>query len=169
MERDALSMNPGGTVSVKDVTLTMTQAHHSQSMAPNLVHGPPADGQYFRPGGGIGGFVLAFDNGITIYDTSDTCLFTDMQVIGQMYGPQIAIIPAGGKYTMGVREAARAASFIRPDIVIPCHYGDAVGQPADIDALSEAVQFLSANTTVVGLDPGQTVRYDASTHTVEGR
>jgi len=83
-----------------------------------------------------------------------------------MYGPQVAILPVGGKFTMGVREAARAASLIRPDIVIPCHYGDAVGQPADIAALAEAVRFLSPNTDVVKLDPGQSVTYTTSSYTV---
>ena len=39
------------------------------------------------------GFVLSFGNGITIYDSADTCLFSDMQLIGQMYNPQIAIFP----------------------------------------------------------------------------
>ena len=53
---------------------------------------------------------------------------------------------------MGVREAARAASFIRLDIVIPCHYGSTVGQPADIDELERAVKFLSSNTKCRSLD-----------------
>ena len=52
--------------------------------------------------------MLQFGNGITVYDTSDTALFSDMQLISQMYGPQIAILPVGGKFTMGVRESARA-------------------------------------------------------------
>ena len=77
-----------------------------------------------------------------------------MQLIGQMYGPQIAIMLVGGKFTMGIREAARAASFIRPDIVIPCHYGSEVGQLADIDELGRAVKFLSSNTNVVALASG---------------
>lgn len=163
----ALPMNPGGTVKVADVAVTMTQAHHSQSLAPNVLKGNLPENMVFHPDSAVSGFVLTYDNGITIYDTSDTCVFSDMQLIGQMYGPQIAIIPVGGKFTMGVREAARAASFIRPDIVIPCHYGDALGQPADIDSLCQAVQFLSPNTKVVRLDPGQSLRYATSTISVE--
>ena len=50
---------------------------------------------------------------------------------------------------MGVREAARAASFIRLDIVIPCHYGSTVGQPADIDELERAVKFLSSEYSTI--------------------
>ena len=59
-----------------------------------------------------------------------------------------------GKFTMGIREAARAASFIRPDIVIPCHYGLEVGQLADIDELGRAVKFLSSSTNVAALASG---------------
>jgi len=161
-----LPINPGGSVKVKDVQITMTQAQHSLSMSPRLVKGPPPEGTYFHADGATGGFVLAFDNGITLYDTSDTGLFGDMQLIGQMYGPQIAIMPVGGKYTMGVREAARAASFIRPDIVIPSHSGETMGQPADIDELSRQVRFLCPTTRVVPLRPGQTLTYTASSFKV---
>ncbi len=47
---------------------------------------------------------------MTVYDAGDTCLFSDMQLISQMYGPQVAILPVGGKYTMGVPEGASSAS-----------------------------------------------------------
>lgn len=163
----ALSMNPGGTVAVKDAAITMVQGHHSQSLSPHVIGGELPAGLLFHPDSAVNGFVIAYDNGISIYDTADTCLFSDMQLIGQMYGPQIAIMPVGGQYTMGIREAARAASLIRADIVIPCHYGPIMNQPADIGALSDAVQFLSPNTQVVEMQPGQTLTYTASTHRVE--
>ena len=162
----ALSMNPGGAVKVKDATITMVQAHHSQSLSPHVIGADLPEGLLFHPDSAVNGFVVAYNNGISIYDTADTCLFSDMQLIGQMYGPQIAIMPVGGQYTMGIREAARAASLIRPDVVIPCHYGPIMNQPADIGALSEAVQFLSPNTKVVEMQPGQTLTYTASTYRV---
>ena len=124
------------------------------------------DESVFHADGAVGGYVMSFDNGISIYDTSDTCLFSDMQLIGQMHGPQVAILPVGGKFTMGVREAARAASYIRPDLVIPCHYGEPVGQPADIDELKAQVKFLSPNTEVVALRPGQSLTYTASSYRI---
>ena len=160
----ALALNPGGSTKVKGVQLTMTQAHHSMSMSSHVIKGQQPEGQVFHADGAVGGFTIDFGNGITLYDSSDTCLFSDMQLIGQMYGPQVAILPVGGMFTMGVREAARAASFIRPDIVIPCHYGPIVGQPADIDELSREVRFLSPNTKVVELNPSQSVTYTASSY-----
>ena len=159
---NALPMNPGGTVELPGLKVTATQAFHSLSMSPGLALGDPPEGSYFHPDGAVCGMVMAFENGITVYDTADTTVFSDMQLISQMHGPQIAILPAGGMYTMGIREAARAASLIRPDIAIPCHYGEEVGQPADMDALSKAVNFLSPNTKVVPLDPGETVSYTTS-------
>lgn len=162
----ALPLNPGGTTKIKDVRLTMVQAFHSLSLSPRVLPGQLGEGQVFHADGTVGGYVMAFDNGISIYDTSDTCLFSDMQLIGQMYGPQVAILPVGGKFTMGVREAARAASYIRPDIVIPCHYGEAMGQPADIEELKAQVKFLSPNTQVVALKPGQSLTYTASSYRV---
>ena len=163
---NAVPYNPGGTVSVGDLKITATQAFHSLSMSANQSLGGSPEGGYFHPDGAVCGIVLQLSNGITIYDTSDTALFSDMQLISQMYGPQIAILPVGGKYTMGVREGARAASFIRPDIVIPNHYGEKLGQPADIDALKSAVNLLSPNTDVVPLDSGQSVTYSTSSFEV---
>lgn len=158
----ARPFNPGGTAALDGVQITATQAFHSLSMSPNGALGGPPEGAYFHPDGGVCGIVMTFDNGITVYDTADTALFSDMQLISQMYGPQIAILPVGGKFTMGVREGARAASLIRPDLVIPCHYGEELGQPADIDLLSKAVEFLSPNTRVAKLAPGQSVTYQTS-------
>ena len=160
----ALPLNPGGSTKVKDVNFTMVQAFHSLSLSPRVLPAVSGDESVFHADGAVGGYVMSFDNGISIYDTSDTCLFSDMQLIGQMYGPQVAILPVGGKFTMGVREAARAASYIRPDLVIPCHYGEPVGQPADIDELKAQVKFLSPNTEVVALRPGQSLTYTASSY-----
>ncbi len=162
----ARPVNPGGTIEVGGVRITATQAFHSVSMSPNLALDDAPEGHYFRPDGGVCGIVMQFSNGISVYNTSDTSLFSDMQLISQMYGPQVAILPVGGLFTMGVREAARAASLIRPDVVIPCHYGDAVGQPADIDAFSDMVGFLSPNTNVAKLEPGQSVTYASASFEV---
>jgi L-ascorbate metabolism protein UlaG (beta-lactamase superfamily) len=158
----AIPYNPGGTIELGNVRVTAVQAFHSLSMSPNQVLGGPSDDEYFKPDGAVCGLVLQFANGITVYDTSDTALFSDMQLISQMYGPQIAILPVGGKYTMGIREGARAASFIRPDVVIPNHYGEATGQPADIAGFEACVRMLSPNTAVAALDPGQSMTYTNS-------
>ena len=161
-------LNPGGTTSIEDVEITMTQAHHSHSLSDHVLPRPLPDGVLYHTGGAVAGYVMAYDNGITVYDAGDTCLFSDMQLISQMYGPQVAILPVGGKFTMGVREGARAASLVRADVVIPCHYSAVLGQPADIEELTRQVKFLSPGTDVVPLQPGQTLVYTASSFAVSG-
>lgn len=166
---NAFPLNPGGTAEVKGLKVTAVQAFHSLSMSANLALGAPPDDMYFRPDGAVCGMVLRFPNGVTVYDTSDTSLFSDMQLIAQLYGPQIAILPVGGRYTMGIEAGARAASFIRPDVVIPCHYGQATGQPADIDAFRQAVGYQALGTQVVALQPGETLHYTKSSFSVVTR
>ena len=161
-------INPGGSVAIRDVEITMTQAHHSHSLSDHVLPRPLPEGVLYHAGGAVGGYVMAYDNGITVYDAGDTCLFSDMQLISQMYGPQVAILPVGGKFTMGVREGARAASLIRADVVIPCHYSDALGQPADIEELTRQVRILSPGTDVVPLQVGQTLVYTASSFEISG-
>lgn len=101
------SMNKGGTIDVEGVGFTMTDAVHSSSI----------DG---RAAGCPAGFVV--EDKLRVYHAGDTALFGDMKLIGELYRPDIALLPIGGRYTMGMREAAIAASWIRPRVVIPMHY-----------------------------------------------
>ncbi|MEM4485721.1 MAG: metal-dependent hydrolase [Zestosphaera sp.] len=61
--------------------------------------------------------------GYTIYHAGDTGLTYDMKLVGELYKPLIALLPIGGHFTMGPREAAYATTLIRPKYVIPMHYG----------------------------------------------
>jgi L-ascorbate metabolism protein UlaG (beta-lactamase superfamily) len=162
LDEQSATLNPGGTARVKNVDITLVQAHHSLS----LMYGDTPEGHYYRPDSTVTGVVLAFDNGITLYDTADTALFSDMQLIGQMYGPQIAIMPVGGKYGMDIRAGVRAASYIRPDIVIPCHYDTFPNQRADIEKMQMLAGYMCPNTKVVKLVPGQSLTYHTSSYTV---
>ena len=64
--------------------------------------------------GGIGGS--------TIYHCGDTGLFSDMALIGELYRPEIAMVPIGDRFTMGPELASRAAELIKPSVAIPVHY-----------------------------------------------
>ena len=108
----AEGMNIGGTIFVDGVSLTMTQALHSSSIE--------GAGPGFS-GGSASGFVIGMD-GIRVYHAGDTALFSDMKLIGELYHPDVALLPIGGRYTMGVAEAMMAANFIGAKIVIPIHY-----------------------------------------------
>src|SRR5262249_61314076 len=86
-------MNKGGTVDVDGVTFTMTHAFHSSSI----------DGKY---AGDPAGLVIRLEDGKAIYFAGDTSVFGDMQLIGRIYSPDVAVLPIGDHYTMGPGEAA---------------------------------------------------------------
>jgi L-ascorbate metabolism protein UlaG (beta-lactamase superfamily) len=72
-------------------------------------------------GGGSAGFVIDID-GVRVYHAGDTALFSDMKLIGELYHPDVALLPIGGRFTMGPEEAMIAARYIGAPLVIPVHY-----------------------------------------------
>ena len=108
----AEGMNKGGTMHVEGIKLTMTNALHSSSI--------DASGFSFD-GGSPAGFIIQI-SGCTVYHAGDTGIFGDMQLIGELYEPEIALLPIGGHFTMGIKEAVKAVELIRPKIAIPMHY-----------------------------------------------
>ena len=67
------------------------------------------------------GVVLEIE-GQTIYHAGDTCLNSEMKVIGEIYQPDIAMLPIGGKYTMDIEHAVIASEWLGVTAVIPMHY-----------------------------------------------
>ncbi len=108
----AEGMNIGGRMKVNDMSVVMTDANHSSSVS-------HAGLRLYA--GRAAGFILQV-NGCSIYHAGDTGLFTDMRLIGDVYRPDVALLPIGGRYTMDPDDAARAVDFIRPKIAIPMHY-----------------------------------------------
>ena len=106
-------MNKGGTVEVKGLRVTMTEACHSSSFDENgIVYlGEPA------------GFIVRLENGQTIYFAGDTSLFGDMKMLAELYKPDIAFLPIGDRFTMGPDTAAIAARWLGVRQVVPMHWG----------------------------------------------
>ena len=69
------------------------------------------------------GFVVEVENGFRFYHAGDTNVFGDMRYIGELYRPDVALLPIGGHFTMGPREAALAVELLGVKHVIPIHYG----------------------------------------------
>jgi len=67
------------------------------------------------------GFVITAENK-TVYHAGDTGLFLDMQLIGQRQKIDVALLPIGDNFTMGVDDAVAAVEFVKPRIVVPMHY-----------------------------------------------
>jgi L-ascorbate metabolism protein UlaG (beta-lactamase superfamily) len=153
---DSVPLNIGGTAKLGSVTYTMVRADHSTGM-----HGQAYKDKslYAEPDGSVCGFVMSFDSGPIIYNTADTGVFGDMALISQLYAPDLVIMPIGGKYTMGVKEASMAAALTRPRAVIPCHYDTFPNQAADVDDFRRRVADLTPRTTIIAPNPGETVVY----------
>ena len=76
------------------------------------------DGVY---GGCPCGVVFKIEDKV-LYHAGDTCLNSEMKIIGELYQPDIAMLPVGGKYTMDIEHAVKAAEWLRTSAVIPMHY-----------------------------------------------
>ena len=142
----AEGMNKGGTINVEGIALTMTTALHSSSI--------DASGFSFD-GGCPAGFIIRI-NGHSIYHAGDTGVFGDMQLIGELYEPEVALLPIGDRFTMGIKEATKAVELIRPEIVIPMHYNtfDVISQ--DPEEFKRAVEE-KVNTKVIIMKPGKSI------------
>ena len=142
----AEGMNIGGSMTVGGVSFTMTPALHSSSIE--------AAGPGFA-GGTAAGFVIGMD-GMKVYHAGDTGLFSDMKLIGELYHPDVALLPIGGRFTMGVAEAMMAANFIGAKTVIPIHYNTWDKIAADPLSLKKAVE-RTTDIRVSILRPGETM------------
>ena len=67
------------------------------------------------------GFVFDIE-GKKVYHAGDTCLNSEMKVIGELYKPDISLLPIGGTFTMDVEHAVIASEWLNTSIVIPMHY-----------------------------------------------
>jgi L-ascorbate metabolism protein UlaG (beta-lactamase superfamily) len=138
------AVNKGGTAEVGGVKVTLTNAHHSSSAF--------VDGQFLYLGEPAG-LVIELENHTRLYFAGDTCVFGDMQLIGRIYEPHLAILPIGDHYTMGPREAAVALELLGVKRCLPCHWGTFPilrGTPDQLRELAPEVEVLTP-------EPGETI------------
>ena len=138
-------MNKGGTIDVKGLRITMTDARHSSSAEKDLTYL-----------GEAAGFIVKLENGQTIYFAGDTSLFGDMKLIGELYRPDIAFLPIGDRFTMGPDTAAMAAKWLSVKQVVPMHYGTfplLTGTPYQLEQ-----HLKGTGIEVLKLQPGETAQ-----------
>ena len=82
-----------------------------------------------------------------------------MTIIRDLYSPDVAILSVGGKYNMGVREAAYAAGLLLPDIVIPIHHSTSPNQVVDMEQLSNRMRVRAPKVSLVQLAPDESFVY----------
>ena len=135
-----VGFNKGGTMTIGDIRVSMTNAFHSSSAPDGSYAGEPA------------GFVVRFGDH-SVYFAGDTCVFGDMQLIGRLYKPTVAVLPIGDHYTMGPEEAALALELLGNPRCIPCHWGTfslLTGTPDQLATLT--------SSQVDHIQPGDTVQ-----------
>jgi L-ascorbate metabolism protein UlaG (beta-lactamase superfamily) len=137
-------MNKGGTITVQDLRITMTEALHSSSFDENAIVylGEPA------------GYVVRLENAQTFYFAGDTALFSDMKLIGELYRPDIAFLPIGDRFTMGPDTAATAAKWLGVRQVVPMHWGTFPLLTGTPDQLKQ--HLAGTGIQVLELTPGET-------------
>jgi L-ascorbate metabolism protein UlaG (beta-lactamase superfamily) len=143
-----MGMNKGGTVEVAGLKFTMVHALHSSGIE---------DGGQVIYGGEACGFVITLEDGTRIYHAGDTAVHAEMALIGELYAPDIALLPIGDLYTMSPREAAVAARMLKPKWIVPAHYGTFPALAGTPEQLREELKKQQVSAEVVALRPGETL------------
>ncbi|MCD6420597.1 MAG: metal-dependent hydrolase [Synergistetes bacterium] len=140
------SCSYGGTVERKGVSIRALQAMHVNSIVNDegqLSLGIPLS------------FLITTSDGLRIYHAGDTCIFSDMKLIGQLYRPHISLIPVGsaspqyGKDLPPV-EAAMAAQWIGSEFTIPIHYWDSKDATEFYDIVGHLVPWMEVRVMEYG-------------------
>jgi L-ascorbate metabolism protein UlaG (beta-lactamase superfamily) len=140
-------MNKGGTAFYEGIAVTMVNAFHSGGL--------DEGGQLHYAGEPVG-FVVRLEDGFTLYHAGDTCLFGDMRLIGELYRPDLAMLPIGDLFTMGPREAAYAIRLLGVKRVIPMHWGTfplLTGTPEQLREETRDIEGLE----IITMRPGETI------------
>ena len=133
--------NKGGTVDADGISVTITDANHSSSIADRYTGEPT-------------GLIVKLEDGYTLYFAGDTNVFGDMAIIRRLYEPRLAALPIGDHYTMGPKEAALALELLGVERCVPCHWGTFGLLTGTPDALRELAP---AGIEIVDVAPGGTV------------
>jgi len=142
-----VAINKGGSTEVEGLRVTMTHAVHSCGIQ---------DGDQVVYGGEAAGYVVTFENGVKVYHAGDTAVFSDMKIIGELYKPDLALLPIGDYYTMDPMQGAYAIRLLGVKNVIPMHYGTfpvLTGTPERLRELTKDI----ADLNLIDLRPGETL------------
>jgi len=146
--KNVIGMNKGGTYTSHGIAITMVHAIHSSSVTEGdqvIYTGEPA------------GFVIRFENGFSLYHAGDTGVFSDMKIIGEIYKPELSVLPIGSHFTMDPREATYAAKLLGSKFVIPMHYGTFPVLTGTVEEFQKLMKDVPQSKVLV-VKPGETVQ-----------
>jgi L-ascorbate metabolism protein UlaG (beta-lactamase superfamily) len=137
---DVHDPNLGGTVRFDWGWVKLVPAWHTSTTPKGTVNTPA-------------GLLINFHDTI-VYHLGDTCLFSDLQLVGKRAPIDVALMCIGGHYTMDRTDAVDAAELVGAKTVIPCHYGTFPPIETDAEAFKSDVESATRSSVVV-LEPGQ--------------
>jgi len=137
---DVHDPNMGGTITTDWGWVKMVPAWHTSTTPKGTVNTPA-------------GLLINFKDTI-VYHLGDTCLFSDLQLVGKRHPIDIALVCIGGHYTMDRHDAVDACDFVGAKTIIPCHYNTFPPIETDAGAFQTDVE-KALDATVVVLEPGQ--------------
>jgi L-ascorbate metabolism protein UlaG (beta-lactamase superfamily) len=134
--------------------ITAVHAEHSSELGWKDANGK----DIVLPGGEPQGYIIEMENGFKVWHMGDTGVFGDMRLIGEMYRPDVVLMPIGNHFVMSPQDAAMVVrDMVRPRYAIPIHYGTTPqlrGTPAELlSAMGNA-----AVPRILVPEPGQ--KYD---------
>lgn len=129
----ANGINFGGWMDYDWGMVVAVPAFHSSSTPEGIYAGEPC------------GYIFEIE-GKKIYHSGDTCLNSEMKVIGELYSPQISLLPIGGHYTMDIEQATIASQWLNSEIIIPMHYNT-------FDAIKVDLSLFEMNIKNIGKIP----------------
>src|ERR1700733_1997198 len=138
---DVRDPNLGGTVNFDWGWAKLVPAWHTSTTPKGTVNTPA-------------GLLINFKDTI-VYHLGDTCLFSDLQLVGRRNPIDVALMCIGGHYTMDRVDAVDAAALVAAKTVIPCHYNTFPPIETDAQAFKSEVEAATGSGVVI-LDPGQT-------------
>lgn len=133
-------INLGGMINYDWGKVVAVPAFHSSSTPEGIYAGAPC------------GFIFKI-NDTTIYHAGDTCLNSEMKIIGEVYKPDIAILPIGGYYTMDTEQAVLASEWLNSANIIPMHYNTFEAIKVDIQEFKR--QIVEKNKKLIVLNIGE--------------
>ncbi len=134
---NGIGFNIGGTVEFKGTKITMTQAHHSSDQ------------------GSCVGFIITLEDGYCLYHAGDTGIFATMELWGELFPIDLAILPIGGVFTMDPRQAAMACKLLKCKKVVPMHWGSFPVLEQNTDRFRNELTLQAPDTELLSMRPGQ--------------
>jgi len=139
---NGIGFNIGGTVEENGIKVTMVEAHHSSAS------GTPV------------GYIITFPDNYTIYHAGDTSIFASMQIYGELFDIDLAMLPIGGVFTMDPKQAAYACMLLKCKSVIPMHWGSFPILEQNTENFQKEIEKLKLDTKIISLKPGEEIEVE---------